>query len=93
MTFPTLESPRRIGRRQRAAQMEARMLKHSAIYNSAALLRDAWHGSDERRAQCASVMAQAVREALQAPQCDCEAVLYATADAICCSPMGTPWEA
>ena len=88
----TILTPRRIGRRQRAAALENRMLKHSAIYNAATLLRDSWHGAEERREECARKMAAAVTDALQAPKCDAEAVLYAVADSICCSPLGTPWE-
>ena len=87
-----IQTPRTIGRRRRAARVEARMLNHSEIYNSAALLRDSWHGSEERREECARNMALAVTQALQAKACDCEAVLYAIADSICCSPLGTPWE-
>ena len=88
-----IQTPRVMGRRQRAAAIEKRMLRHSAIYNSASLLRDSWHGSPQRREECARRMAGAVMEALQAPRCDCEAVLYAVADSLCCSPLGTPWEA
>ena len=88
-----LLSPRAMGRRQRAAALEARMLKFSTIYNQAALLRDAWRGSPERREQCARCLADAVMQELGRDGVDYEAVLYAVADSICCSPLGTPWEA
>jgi hypothetical protein len=88
-----MELPRAMGRRQRAAALEARMLKFSGIYNSAALLRDSWHGSDVRRQACAQTLAEVVLQALQQTECDAEAALYALADALCCSPLGTPWEA
>jgi hypothetical protein len=86
-------SPRAIGRRQRAAALEKRMLKFSGVYNAAALLRDSWHGAEERRQACAQTLADVVLQALQQPEADVEALLYALADSLCCSPLGTPWEA
>lgn len=82
----------RIGRRERAALLEQRMLVFSAIYNAAALVRNSWHGREERRRQCADKMAEAVLAALQGTE-DREAALYAIADALHCSPLGVPWEA
>lgn len=87
-----LLSPRRIGRRERAAALEQRMLRFSGVYNAAALLRDSWHGAEARREECARGLASAVLVALQAPGVDAEAVLYAVADALTASPLGTPWE-
>jgi hypothetical protein len=69
------------------------MLKFAAIYNAAALLRDSWHGSSERRDACAQRLADVIVQQLQCEGCDSEAAVYAVADAICCSPLGTPWEA
>ncbi len=82
----------RIGKRERAAKLEARMLAFSAIYNAAASVRDSWHGSEERRRQCAERMAEAIVAALQSAE-DREAAIYAVADALYCSPLGVPWEA
>jgi hypothetical protein len=81
----------RIGRRERAAQLEARMLKFSAIYNAACLLRHSWHGQEARRLTCADALAAAFVQELATTQ-DREACLYALADAIFCSPLGLPWE-
>lgn len=85
-----LQTPRVMGRRQQAAALEQRMLRFAGIYNTACLLRDSWHGSSARRQECARRLAEVVAQALQSD--DCEAALYALADAICCSPLGTPWE-
>jgi hypothetical protein len=83
--------PRR-GRRQRAAALQARMLKHSGIYNAAAVLRDSWHGSEARRQRCARALADVVLLELERAG-DVEAALYATADALTCGALGAPWEA
>lgn len=48
--------PRR-GRRQRAAELEQRMLAFRSVYNHAAVLRDAWRGSEARRQHCARALA------------------------------------
>jgi hypothetical protein len=88
-----IQAPRVISRRQRAANLELRMLKFSPIYNAAAVLRDSWHGSSMRRDACARLLAQVIVQELGRDGCDFEAAVYAVADAICCSPLGTPWEA
>lgn len=82
----------RSGRRQRAAALQERMLAHRPIYNAAALVRDSWRGSERRRAECIARLAEAVIAELARTE-DREACLYAVADALCCSPLGTPWEA
>lgn len=84
-------APRFVNRRQRAAELQARMLKFSAIYNAACLLRHAWHGSAVRRQQCAQGLADAVVMELKQAK-DPEAVLYSLADSLYCSPLGVPWE-
>ena len=81
----------RIGKRERAAALELRMLRFSDIYNAATLLRHAWLGSEARRQQCiAALAAVLVRELQQAE--DIEALIYALADSLYCSPLGVPWE-
>ena len=67
------------------------MLKFAGIYNAATLLRDSWHGSGERRAKCADQLAEVIAQELRRHS-DTEAVLYAVADALYCSPLGVPWE-
>jgi hypothetical protein len=69
------------------------MLTFSPIYNAAAMLRDSWHGSSARRDVCVRILAAVIVQELQREGCDAEAAVYAVADAICCSPLGTPWEA
>jgi hypothetical protein len=93
MGSDALQAPRVIARRQRAAELEARMLKFSPIYNAAAMLRDSWHGSSMRRDACARLLAEVIVQELQREGCDREAAVYAVADSLCCSPLGTPWEA
>jgi hypothetical protein len=87
-----LDLPRRSGRRQRVAELQARMLRFSAVYNAATVLRDAWHGSAGRRHECVVALAAVVARELQQTQ-DPEALLYALADSLYCSPHGVPWEA
>ena len=81
----------RIGRRERARALQNRMLAHHEIYNAAALLRDAWRGSEARRLECVAVLAEALALDLATVQ-DTESVLYAVADSLYCSPLGVPWE-
>ena len=87
-----MEPRRFVSRRQRAMELEARMLKLSSIYNAAALLRDSWHGPAARRMHCAKQWAEVVAQELQRGS-DPEAAVYAVADALYCSPLGVPWEA
>jgi hypothetical protein len=71
------------------------MLKFHAIYNAAAMLRDSWHGSVARRLDCAMRLAQALAQEVQCGGADpetVEALLYAVADALYCSPLGVPRE-
>jgi hypothetical protein len=91
-----MEPSRFVNRRQRARELERRMMQFSSIYNSAALLRDSWHGAPARRLNCAMCLAQALSLSFQEISADPEAVeamLYALADALYCSPLGVPWEA
>ena len=81
----------RIGRRERARALQNRMLAHHEIYNAAALLRDAWRGSAARRLECSACLAEALAKDLATAQ-DKEALLYALADSLYCSPLGVPWE-
>jgi hypothetical protein len=67
------------------------MLAHRPIYNAAALVRDAWRGSERRRAECIASLAEAVLVELQRAE-DKEAVLYALADGLTCGALGCPWE-
>jgi hypothetical protein len=88
---PLEARPRFVNRRQRAAELERRMLVFAAVYNAACLLRNSWHGSPVRRAECAKRFADVLAHELH----DCgdhEALLYAVADALYCSPLGVPWE-
>lgn len=90
-----MQEPPRLGRRQNKAAMVERMRKHHRIYNAACLLRDAWGYHDAgsgRRLNCAKALGDAVLEALREPHHDIEAILYALADSLTCSPLGTPWE-
>jgi hypothetical protein len=67
------------------------MLAHPEIYNAAALLRDAWCGSDARRLECVAALAAVLALDLATVQ-DTESVIYAIADSLYCSPLGVPWE-
>jgi len=87
-----IEAPRFINKRQRALELQARMLAFPSVYNSACVLRHAWHGSAVRREQCARALADAVAKELQRDAVDYEALLYAIADSLYASPLGTPWE-
>ena len=82
----------RIGRRERAVRLAERMLAFSSVYQAAWLVRDSWHGRPERQAECINKMAEAVKTELERTS-DREALLYAIADALYCSPLGVPWEA
>lgn len=84
-----LDQPK--GRRAQAAQLRERMEKFSGIYNAAWLLRDARHGVPLRRQELAWRFANALAKELL-KTLDHEALLYAVADSITCSPLGLPWE-
>lgn len=88
---PFVEVPRFRSRRQRAAELQARMLHFSPIYNAAYIVRDSWHGSEERRQRAIRNLADVLLRELQTAH-DLEAAIYAVADAITCSPLGCPWE-
>lgn len=86
-----LVASRFINKRERAAELQARMLKFSAIYNAGCLLRHAWHGSVGRREECVRAFADALSRELQQAG-DAEALIYAVADSLYSSPLGVPWE-
>jgi hypothetical protein len=87
-----IDAPRFVNRRQRANELQERMLKFPYVYNAACLLRDSWHGSAERRVRCARGLADALAKELQRDAVDHEALLYALADSLYTSPLGVPWE-
>lgn len=78
-------------RRERANELAERMAKFSAVYNAGYLVRDAYFGPDERRQRMVKAMIVAMYEALCSSD-DCEAILFAVADALYASPTGVPWE-
>lgn len=81
----------RRGRKSRAIELQQRMKAFGGIYNAAWLVRDSWHGSALRRRERVWKFANVLARELQ--QCrDCEALIYAVADALTSSPNGVPWE-
>ena len=78
-------------RRERANALQERMRHFSAIYNAGYLVREAYFGPEARLRRCVKAMIVAMYEALCESD-DCEAILFAAADAIYASPSGVPWE-
>lgn len=90
-TEPRPELGRRIGRRERVNSLRARMESFSSIYNAAWFVRNAYFGPEERRKRYAQALLLKVYEELCRSD-DCEAILFAVADALYSSPAGVPWE-
>jgi len=78
-------------RRERANELRERMAACSPIYNAAWLVREAYFGPDERRRRTVEALLRAFADELRKTQ-DYEAVVFAMADALYCSPSGVPWE-
>jgi len=78
-------------RRERAAEIEERMHRFSAIYHAGWLLRDAYFGPTQRRQQYVMDFLAALLNELRATQ-DYEALIYAVADTLTASRHGVPWE-
>ncbi len=81
----------RIGRRARAARLRQRMAVFSDIYNSGWHIRNSWGATSLRRQELAWEFAKVLARELQRRR-DYEALIYAVADALTCSPHGVPWE-
>lgn len=79
-------------RRERAAELQARMLKNSRIYNAAYMVRHRYFMRDANRQASVDQFIAVVLEELS-KTADPEACLFAIADALYCSPHGVPWEA
>ena len=78
-------------RRERAAQLRVRMSSFTTIYNAGWLVRDAQSSHEDRRQDLAWRFIAVLQNELR----DChdpEALIYAIADTIACSPHGLPWE-
>lgn len=79
-------------RRERANELRERMAQFPAIYNAAYMVRDAYFGPDARRQRMVKALIVAMYDALRSSD-DCEAILFAVADALYASPSGVPWDA
>lgn len=92
---PTVAPPdlswRFVTRRERAAKLRERMEVFSAIYNAGWLLRNAQYGPSGPREDIAWRFLAVMEAELRACK-DPEALIYAIADTIACSPHGLPWE-
>jgi transcriptional regulator with XRE-family HTH domain len=90
--LPRIALESRAGYRGRVRQLQERMSVFSSIYNGAWLVRDSWYGPAMRRQECVWRFVNVLARELQ--DChDYEALIYAVADALTCSPHGVPWEA
>ncbi len=77
--------------RRRAAELRARMAGFCDIYNAAWMVRYFQHGDSARREKAARDLCQVLANELT--KCtDPEALIFAVADSITCSPHGLPWE-
>lgn len=77
--------------RRRAADLRARMAGFSGIYNAAWMVRYSQCGDSARRERAARDFCQVLAKELT--KCtDPEALIFAVADSITCSPHGLPWE-
>lgn len=84
-------SSSRWGARQRAADLRERMATFGGIYHAAWMVRYFQHGDPARRKKAAVDFCQVLMAEL--PKCtDPEALIFAVADSITCSPHGLPWE-
>lgn len=74
-----------------AAKLRARMFAFSDIYNAAWMVRYYQLGGDLVRQQAIEKFCAALLHELETTK-DREALIYAVADSITCSPHGLPWE-
>lgn len=91
---PAAASPKKAGQwatpRQRAAALRARMAEFRAIYNAGWYIRNYMHGDPDRMAAAAAQFCDVVAAEI-ARATDKEALIYAIADTLTCSPYGVPW--
>lgn len=86
-----LEPEGRFGASGRVRQLEARMRAFNSIYSAAWLVRDSWFGPTMRRQEKVWGLVNALVRELRETG-DHEALLYALADSLTCSPHGVPWK-
>jgi hypothetical protein len=79
-------------RRERAAEMQERMSKFSAVYNAGWMVRNYYFGPEHRQREAAQKLVAVFLQELGLTD-DYEALLFALGDALTCSPHGVPWEA
>jgi DNA-binding transcriptional regulator YiaG len=90
--LPRIALESRAGYRGRVRQLQERMSVFSSIYNAVWLVRHSWYGPAMQRQEYVWQFVNVLARELQ--DChDYEALIYAVADALTCSPHGVPWEA
>lgn len=91
-TAPDVDAQvRRASPRQRAAALRQRMMRFSTVYNAGWHIRYCLHGDPKRLAEAAAKFCEVIANEI-ASATDKEALIYAIADTVTCSPYGVPWE-
>jgi hypothetical protein len=85
------ENRGRISSRARAEALKQRMNKFRAIYQAGWIVRNTAHGDVDRRATQIYRFCEVLAHEL-ATATDYEALIYAVAHTLTCSPYGVPWE-